>query len=614
LDLWEVARKLQETLPCRLHARILQRVKTQGRNKEQAMSDAKIDVRSQQDNAGAAQSAPSIGVQRKAAQPTLQLKHSLRGKSYSDGAAALRFRGGGAPGGGDAAVQAKGGAAGPDIHQAAARGTAGSGAALPHGDAIQMAFGRHDVSGVQAHVGGAAREASAAMGAQAYATGSQVAFREQPDLHTAAHEAAHVVQQRAGVSLPGGVGQAGDVHERHADHVADAVVSGSSAEGLLDRATGGGSGAAVQKSAEPRGEWDTVRMLAKDSYFDLIQQNLLAAEAWKTRAEVEDPPPFWQQALLAVGGLVLNAALGGVGGALAGRLTKGVASFVTQAAIRTAINVGQDACKAGVGRAIKSASGSGSKAPLIAFCEQQRLGMGPASKAAREAFVAATGNADDQKMTIADMQATKDANDAAFTDAVAIQDREMLIGWMGMQAGDTSKTPGTTGASTEGNVEDIDNNGILRIRISGLNDAPLSISSAEVDGLNESLRADLAGSTLGTWLPGGKRQSGIDVLVTTGSPASRPRSFQLAAGTWARAQAAGVAPGRHTVSGMNHSVFFSFLAERTGKLAWCDSDMDWSVDYNWGADAGRWFLNNVKSYHQIMSELRGKTLPSTVRG
>jgi hypothetical protein len=40
-----------------------------------------------------------------------------------------------------------------------------------------------------------------------YATGNHVAFKGAPNLHTAAHEAAHVVQQRGGVQLKGGVGQ-----------------------------------------------------------------------------------------------------------------------------------------------------------------------------------------------------------------------------------------------------------------------------------------------------------------------------------------------------------------------------------------------------------------------
>ena len=100
-------------------------------------------------------------------------------------------------------------------------------------------FGRHDVSGIQAHVGGPAATASDAIGASAYATGSQVAFRESPDLHTAAHEAAHVVQQRGGVQLKGGVGEAGDRYEQHADAVADRVVRGESAEGMLDEMAGG---------------------------------------------------------------------------------------------------------------------------------------------------------------------------------------------------------------------------------------------------------------------------------------------------------------------------------------------------------------------------------------
>ena len=132
---------------------------------------------------------------------------------------------------------------GGDIHDIAASGFSDSGSSLPHGGAIQQSFGKHDVSSVQAHVGGSAKVASDQMGAQAYASGNQIAFRDSPDLHTAAHEAAHVVQQRSGVSLSGGVGQVGDVYEQHADAVADAVVQGKSAEDLLDaHASGGASG------------------------------------------------------------------------------------------------------------------------------------------------------------------------------------------------------------------------------------------------------------------------------------------------------------------------------------------------------------------------------------
>ena len=78
-----------------------------------------------------------------------------------------------------------------DVRSAAATGVQGGGDALPHLDKIQASFGAaHDLSGVRAHVGGEAATASAQMGAQGYATGSDVAFARQPDLFLAAHEAA----------------------------------------------------------------------------------------------------------------------------------------------------------------------------------------------------------------------------------------------------------------------------------------------------------------------------------------------------------------------------------------------------------------------------------------
>ncbi len=151
--------------------------------------------------------------------------------------------------GGDAVVQRHGGGdvSSDTVHAAAARGIEGSGGSLPFLDQIQASFGDHDVSGVQAHVGGAATEASAAMGATAFATGNHVAFAGAPDLHTAAHEAAHVVQQKAGVSLSSGVGAVGDSYEQHADAVADRVVAGESAADLLGAGAGGVAGGAVQR-------------------------------------------------------------------------------------------------------------------------------------------------------------------------------------------------------------------------------------------------------------------------------------------------------------------------------------------------------------------------------
>ena len=121
------------------------------------------------------------------------------------------------------------------LKRSASLGVSDATPGLPHGDQIQQSFGKHNIADVQSVIGGKAQTATEQMGAEAYATGNKIAFKQQPGLHTAAHEAAHVIQQRAGVQLKSGIGQQGDAYERHADQVADLVVQGKSAESLLNR-------------------------------------------------------------------------------------------------------------------------------------------------------------------------------------------------------------------------------------------------------------------------------------------------------------------------------------------------------------------------------------------
>jgi hypothetical protein len=139
-----------------------------------------------------------------------------------------------------------------EIHEAAQRGISTPATQLPHLDQIQSAFGRHDISAVRAHVGPDAAASARAMGASAYATGDHVVLGAPTDLFTVAHEAAHVVQQRGGVQLAGGVGAHGDAYERHADAVAERVVTGRSAEDLLAPLAVPGPGAAGPPTAVQR--------------------------------------------------------------------------------------------------------------------------------------------------------------------------------------------------------------------------------------------------------------------------------------------------------------------------------------------------------------------------
>lgn len=145
------------------------------------------------------------------------------------------------------------------IQRAAALGISGSSGTLPFLEQIQRSFGAHDLSNVKAHTDTAAAAGAAAMGAEAYTTGEHVVFAGPPSLHTAAHEAAHVVQQRAGVQLKGGVGAIGDAYEQNADAVADRVVRGESATDLLD--------AFAPRSAHGLGANPPVQAKSDQNYF-----------------------------------------------------------------------------------------------------------------------------------------------------------------------------------------------------------------------------------------------------------------------------------------------------------------------------------------------------------
>lgn len=116
----------------------------------------------------------------------------------------------------------------------AREGVIGAGERLPHFDAVQRSFGEFDLGHVRAFTGERASRAARSLGADAYALGDRVAFASsQPSLYEVAHEAAHTVQQQAGVQLLGGVGEVGDHYEQQADAVARATVEGRSAEPLL---------------------------------------------------------------------------------------------------------------------------------------------------------------------------------------------------------------------------------------------------------------------------------------------------------------------------------------------------------------------------------------------
>jgi len=280
------------------------------------------------------------------------------------------------------------------VHEAAQLGTGGVGGPLPYLEAIQRSFGNHDVSRIVAHADAKAAHGSKAMGAEAFTTGDHVTFAGPPSLHTAAHEAAHAIQQRAGVHLPGGVGQAGDRYEQHADAVADLVVGGRSAEALLtqgaqppgmnqaavsasphqgeaskkagpashDRALGTQG---VQRQPAPsapqpepgleqeKKKADSIYNKAVNAWSFLAQRQVLAIRSLYTEAQKPSKPSLAEQLLGALAEAALAGALGGIGGLLAGAIER----KVTEIFVARALEAGAGRFRDAAGRFITNEAG-----------------------------------------------------------------------------------------------------------------------------------------------------------------------------------------------------------------------------------------------------------------
>ena len=132
-------------------------------------------------------------------------------------------------GGGVIARKSDGGGAAASPGASFEHATSGAASELPHRGTLERAFGT-SFGDVQAYVGGDTAQAGlSGLGAQAAAHGNKVAFREAPSLELAAHETAHIVQQRGGGGVqckPTQVSAPSDEAEGRADAAAAAVVAG----------------------------------------------------------------------------------------------------------------------------------------------------------------------------------------------------------------------------------------------------------------------------------------------------------------------------------------------------------------------------------------------------
>jgi len=124
--------------------------------------------------------------------------------------------------------------------EVAAGAFAGAAREVPHRAQMEQAFGR-SFAGVNAFTGPQAADASEALGADAFASGSNVAFHDaSPDAKLVAHELTHVVQQAGGAPQVAAkaTSSPGDASEAEADRVAERVAAGQSAGPITAAPTG----------------------------------------------------------------------------------------------------------------------------------------------------------------------------------------------------------------------------------------------------------------------------------------------------------------------------------------------------------------------------------------
>jgi hypothetical protein len=146
----------------------------------------------------------------------------------------------------DAGVQRK------TVSDVASDGFRGAGSDVPYRAEMEQSFGR-DFSGVRAYTGSQAAGANDKLGANAYAMGSQVAFKSaNPSKDLVAHELTHVVQQSEGAPQYHGRDDIDTSGEAQADAVEGAVRSGQPASSVLGAPAAKGAGPARKKKGPAR--------------------------------------------------------------------------------------------------------------------------------------------------------------------------------------------------------------------------------------------------------------------------------------------------------------------------------------------------------------------------
>ncbi len=357
---------------------------------------------------------------------------------------------------------------------------------------------------------------------------------------------------------------------------------------------------------EAEGQWQNQQSETAASFGDLMRNVSDAANDWFDRAKGGEPPPTWQQALEVAVGITASATLTGLAGQLTTHLLAeagATTDLVVGTFLRTCISSAEGLVRT-VSRAAVDQYAGDPHGALRAFCRAQTEIMLQSGISARKAFrVESSGTFECQKLSIEQMQAIERANHQLRRAIGPLVDREMLLGWAALLAGDSGGSPPGE------DIEDIDADGVLRITVGGEANRATLIHQARMSGLNPRLRATLSGRPLGEVRPARRpdgplssgRTQGVDLVISTSS-----NGFGVSRETWTALQHRGLAPPGTAAYGRVH---FSVFVERSGRVYWVDDDRAWANDYFSGADAGRWFVQHVRRPQILIDDLAQIQLP-----
>ena len=250
-------------------------------------------------------------------------------------------------------------------------------------------------------------------------------------------------------------------------------------------------------------------------YSQLVLMRKEAVENLQDRTQEQDPPPAWQTIAIAVGSVALAAATGGIGAVVAAKVTGAILSsaskLAAQAAEAAVSSATAKALEEGLKGGIKAGTDNSAQGVTRTFFLGQSKALLHASAKAQDTFniqgkqaIRQSDNPLDTAQALLSALENTRKNTAfqeQFSKSLAAWANFLARGELG-----TYKGKNNEGTNLGKQLGDTSAKGVLGLEIEARSAfRPVKVIDAEIEGLNENLRTELASRPIG--------QLGIAVTV-----------------------------------------------------------------------------------------------------